>query len=394
MTYGPVRRRIGVVTTGRADYGVLRSVFAALAASRGVDPVWLVAGAHLTDRFGGTLDELRADGWESRTKVVDAPIDGDTPAAAARSMAGMTAAFGRVFDAGRFDLLVALGDRFETLAVVAASVPFRLAVAHLHGGELTEGAFDDGVRHAITKLSHLHFVAHAVYARRVRQLGEEPWRIVVSGAPGLDGLVSNRKASLADLERDLGGPVDRTTVVLTYHPETQRPHRTLDQLEATLGALDRLDVRVIATAPNADPGRDECEARIKAFVGARAGRVFVPSLGHARYGAVMSRAGAMVGNSSSGIIEAPSFGLPVVNVGGRQRGRVRAANVIDINGSRSTVERAVRRALSPAFRRRASRNRNPFGDGKAGARIAAVLQRVPLDERLLVKRFVDLKGRR
>jgi UDP-hydrolysing UDP-N-acetyl-D-glucosamine 2-epimerase len=383
-------RSIAIVTTGRADYGLLTPVFRALDRHRTVRPRWIVTGMHLSRRFGYSADQIDADGWDGRIERVEGLVDGDSSLSIARSISTTTSAFARAFGNNRPDLLVVLGDRFETLGVVAAALPFRIPIAHLHGGELTEGAFDDAIRHAITKLSHLHFVAHATYARRVRQLGEERWRIVISGAPGLDRERLRSMSDVSEIEAALGRPIDRKTLLVTYHPETLHPDRSLEELDRLLRAIDRLQAPAIFTAPNADPGRDAHAAALADFAAAARYRVLVPNLGD-RYFGVLRRIGAMVGNSSSGIIEAPSFALPAVNIGDRQRGRIRARNVIDVKAGSRELEAAIRRALSAAFRTRLRGLVNPYGDGRAADRIAKVLATVPLGDRLLVKRFADTR---
>jgi UDP-hydrolysing UDP-N-acetyl-D-glucosamine 2-epimerase len=381
-------RSIGVVTTGRSDYGMLSPVVRALQRRRAIDVRWLVTGMHLSRRLGYSVDQIRADRWRCPIRLVEGLLDADTPSATALGISATTAGFAHTFAHHRPDLLVVLGDRFETLGAVSAAVPFRIPIAHVHGGECTEGAFDDGVRHAITKLSHLHFVSHAEYGRRVRQLGEERWRVVVSGSPGLDETRQSSVRDLADIEAVLGGPIDRTTLLVTFHPETLRPVGSLKQLDDLLTALDELDCPTIVTTPNADPGRDTYADKLDAFVKRQSRRILVANLG-ARYFTVLSRVGAMVGNSSSGIIEAPSFHLPVVNIGTRQRGRLHAANVIDVNGTPGRIKPAIEKALSPAFRKKLHNLKNPYGDGRAGERIAKVIASVPIDDRLLIKRFAD-----
>jgi UDP-hydrolysing UDP-N-acetyl-D-glucosamine 2-epimerase len=288
-------------------------------------------------------------------------------------------------------MLVLLGDRYETLAAASAALPFNIPIAHIHGGALTEGATDDAIRHAISKMSHLHFVAARAYAQRLRRLGEERWRITVSGAPGLDAVRRLARMSPAELEGDLGVPIGSATLLVTYHPETLDPDRA--HVAELLAALDRIDAPIVITSPNADPGRGAIQRAIETFVRRGPDRVLVANLGQRRYLSLLAAVGAMVGNSSSGIIEAPSFHLPVVNIGGRQRGRLRARNVIDAPARRGDIERAIRRALSPRWRRSLRGLRNPYGDGSAPRRIAAVLARTPLDGRLLVKRFADGRAR-
>lgn len=386
------RRLVMVATTGRADYGLLRPVFRALERSRGVTARWLVTGGHLQRRLGLTIRDIERDGVRRSIDTVTLGAASDSPAGIATSIGRGVMGAARLFARRRPDILLVLGDRFETLAIVAAALPFNIVVAHVHGGERTEGAIDEGIRHAITKMSHLHFVSNREHGRRVRQMGEQAWRIIVSGAPGLDAVRGLKPTTAAALTRRLGVDVCRRTLLVTYHPETLRPGRALAHFQAVLAALDRLGAPVVFTIPNADIGRSRLQAALDKAVARRADWTVVSSLGQQDYFSLLTHVGAMVGNSSSGLIEAPSFGLPVVNVGDRQRGRVRARNVIDVAPTAQAVEAAIRRALRPAFRRSLRGLRNPYGAGGAAARIARRLATVSLDDRLIVKTFVDLRA--
>ena len=387
------RRRIGVVTTGRSDYGLLRPVIAALLAEPTVSVQVFATGMHLSKRFGHTISELRRDGHGRRLVTVPALLPGDDARSVATSLGRTTIGFAAALARHRPDILVVLGDRFETLGAAAATLPFEIALAHIHGGEVTEGAMDESIRHALTKLSHLHFVSAEPYAARVRQLGEESWRVMVSGAPALDALEGFTPTPARALSAQLGVPIDRGTVLLTYHPETMRGAATLTDLDAVLTALDEVGAPVLITAPNADPRRDAVARRLAQFA-ARPQRAMVANLGQQNYFSIMRHLGAMVGNSSSGLIEAPSFRLPVVNVGDRQRGRLRPANVIDVPPEARAIARAVRRALSPTFRASLAGLRNPLKKGRAGARIARRLAQVRLGPQLLRKRFADIEDPR
>ena len=387
------RRRIGVVTTGRSDYGLLRPVIAALLAEPTVSVQVFATGMHLSKRFGHTISELRRDGHGRRLVTVPALLPGDDARSVATSLGRTTIGFAAALARHRPDILVVLGDRFETLGAAAATLPFEIALAHIHGGEVTEGAMDESIRHALTKLSHLHFVSAEPYAARVRQLGEESWRVMVSGAPALDALEGFTPTPAKVLSAQLGLPIDRGTVLLTYHPETLRGAATLADLDALLTALDEVGAPVLITAPNADPRRDAVARRLAQFA-ARPGRAMVANLGQQNYFSIMRHLGAMVGNSSSGLIEAPSFRLPVVNVGDRQRGRLRPANVIDVPPETRAIARAVRRALNPDFRAGLAGLRNPLRKGRAGARIARRLAQVRLGPQLLRKRFADIEDPR
>ena len=387
-------REIGVVTTGRSDYGLLKPIIRALLDERGVRTRIYATGMHLSRAFGHTVRDIERDGF--RKFIVELPIllPGDDPLSVAGTMARATQRFASEFARQTPDMLVVLGDRFETLGVVASTLPFNIPVAHIHGGETTEGAVDEVIRHAISKMSHLHFVAAAPFATRLRQMGEEPWRVMVSGAPGLDALENFKPTPLAQLERRVGVPVNRTTLLVTYHPETRRAADTVRDIDALLEALDPYEGSVIFTAPSADPDNAVISRRIRRFVAASTKRTLVASLGQQDYFSVMHYAGAMVGNSSSGIIESPSFRLPVVNIGDRQRGRLRARNVVDVPaGSHRRITRGIGHALSAGYRARLKGLSNPYERRRAGRTIARRLARVPIDQRLLVKPFFSASSR-
>jgi UDP-hydrolysing UDP-N-acetyl-D-glucosamine 2-epimerase len=296
--------------------------------------------------------------------------------------------FAAAFERSRPDILLLLGDRFEMLSAGVAALPLTIPLAHIHGGESTEGLIDEAIRHALTKLSHLHFVATEEYARRVVQLGEEPWRVHVTGAPSLDNLVDFEPLTDGQLAA-LGVRLKAPTLLVTYHPVTLAHVQAGDELEAVLDAVKSSGLDAIFTFPNADTSNGEIISRLESLP--EDGRfVVVRNLGTDAYFTVMSRAAAMVGNSSSGIIEAASFKLPVVDVGVRQRGRLRARNVIEAEGTASSVGAAIRKAVEPEFRRSLASLANPYGDGHAGERIADVVATEALGEGLLVKRFHDL----
>jgi len=349
---------------------------------------------HLSKAFGYTVREIERDGFAKL--IIRLPIlqGGDDPASVAKSISSATARFSAEFKRRLPDLLVVLGDRFETLGAVASTLPFNIPVAHIHGGETTEGAVDEVIRHAISKMSHLHFVAAVPFAARLRQMGEESWRVTISGAPALDVLSTFRPTPVEQLQRRLAVPITKRTLLVTYHPETRRASETERDIDALLDALESFEGGMILTVPNADPHHSVVRRRLAAFAELASNRTLVASLGQQDYFSVMHYAGAMVGNSSSGIIEAPSFRLPVVNIGDRQRGRLRARNVIDVPAGGSTViSRAIRTALSPRFRSRLRDMSNPYQRQRAGRTIARRLAAVPIDRRLLVKPFVPQRRR-
>lgn len=380
-------RRIAVVTGARSDYGIYLPVLRRIEASRDLALLLIAGGTHLSTRHGRTIDAIRADGFRIAA-AIDMTPRADDGVSMAEAMGGGLSGLARAYADLAPDLVLLLGDRFEMLSAAAAALPLRLPVAHIHGGELTEGALDDAVRHAITKLSHLHFVAAEPYARRIIGMGEEPWRVVVSGAPALDNLRDLPLLPRGDLERTCGLPAGRPFLLVTYHPVTLEHERAAERTDAVLRALDHVGLPAVVTYPNADMGSAAIIERLEAFATARPGLArLVPNLGTQAYFSTMAHAAAMVGNSSSGIIEAASFRLPVVNIGDRQHGRVRAANVVDCGPEPEAIAAAIAKAIAPEFRETLRALCNPYGDGHAAARIVQTLASTPLDARLLRKRF-------
>jgi len=385
-------RRIGVVTVSRSDYGHFRPVLEGIRRASDLELVLFVAGMHLDPTFGSTAGEIEADGFAiaERTPM---PGGGDSPEAIAASMARGVEGFARAFARQRPDLLVVLGDRFEMLAAAVAALPFALPVAHIHGGEVSEGAMDNQIRHAITKLAHLHFASAEPHARRIAQMGEEAWRIHAVGGPGIDRIAAmaplNREALADELDLPAAGP----WLLVTFHPVTLEYRDTAAHVDELLAALEKTDGTFIVTYPNADTSGRLIMERLEEFAARHPGRCrLVPNLGERLYLSLLRHADVMVGNSSSGLIEAPSFALPAVNIGARQRGRLRGANVIDVEPVRDEILRGIETAQTPAFRARASEGGNPYGDGLAAPRIVEVLRTVALDARLVQKRFADGGG--
>lgn len=384
-----MRRTIGVVTVARSDWGHLLPLLQEIRAAPDLELFLFVAGSHLAPRFGRTAGFIEEGGWKI-TERVDMRLDADAPEAIARSIGVGVGGFADALVRSRPDLLVVLGDRFEMLAAAVAALPLTLPVAHLHGGEVTEAAIDEQIRHALTKLAHLHFPAAEPYARRLRQMGEEAWRIHTCGAPGLDRFRAMAYLSRGELAARLGLPLGRPMLLVTLHPVTLEPGEAEAHVTELLAALERVEADLVLTYPGADTGSLAIVARLEAFARARPRARLVPAPGDEVYVSLLREADAMVGNSSSGLVEAPSFGLPVVNIGDRQRGRLRAGNVIDVGHDRDAIAGGLARALDPAFRRGLAGRENPYGDGHAAPRIVRVLREVELGPRLVRKRFADL----
>ena len=378
-----------MLTGTRAEYGILYWTIRRIHEDPDLDLALLVTGTHLSPEFGLTVQEVESDGFPIAAKV-EMLLSSDTGAGAATSMGVTTLKMAQVLNDQKPDLLLVLGDRTEVLATVVAALPLLIPVAHIHGGESTEGLIDEGVRHAVTKLSHLHFPATEFYAQRLAQMGEETWRIHCCGAPSLEHLNRTPLPSREEVETDLGLDLDKPTLLVTYHPVTLSPEGVGNEVDELVAALKASGSPVVATFPNADAGGRSIIDRMKEFEAGCPQMQLRVNLGSRRYLGLMRYAAAMVGNSSSGIIEASSFGLPVVNIGERQRGRLRGPNVIDVPPSRAGILKGIKRALDPEFHEAAVSSVNPYDAGNSSETIVSAMKEVELGQRLLHKRMIDL----
>ncbi len=384
------KRNIGIFTATRAEYGLLRPVLAAMEASPTLRPLLIVGGTHLSDRHGATLSEIKADG-RSPAALAPCPLAGNEGLSVALDMSATLAGCAQAYAALDLDAVMILGDRTEALAAAAAAAPLGLPILHLEGGHRTAGAVDDAIRHAVSKLAALHFTAAEPYRRRLLQMGEAPERVFTVGSTGVDNLLAFGRSTPAEASALTGLDLPDGFLLVTLHPETLSALSPTAQIEAFLDGLDRIEDRtLLITLPNADAGADAVRAAIAAFAAARADRVrVVESLGARGYVAALTACACVVGNSSSGLIEAPAAGVPVVNVGDRQAGRLRTPGVIDCAITASAVLEAVARALTPEFQTMARTQPPMFGDGHAGERIVSILETTDL-KGLARKPFVDL----
>lgn len=385
------RRRIAVVTGTRADYGLLSGILQEIQHEPRLELQLIVTGMHLSPEFGNTYQQIEVDGFEI-TERVELLLSGDSAVAIAKSIGLGTIGFADAYARLNPDLVVLLGDRFEILAAAQAALVALIPIAHLHGGEVTEGAFDEAIRHSITKMASLHFVAAEPFRQRVIQLGEPPERVFTVGAPGLDNIRQMKLLTRVELETQLGFGLGETTFLVTYHPETLSKRPPSESMGELLSALDSFpDAKVVITYPNADTSGRILIDQIRDYSSSRKERILaIASLGQLRYLSLMSVARVVIGNSSSGLIEAPSFALPTVNLGGRQGGRLRAASVIDCTPRAPDIIKAIEVALSPGFRASIERLDNPYGDGRTAPRVVEQLCRVEL-EGLCRKRFHDIE---
>lgn len=370
-----MKRTIAVFTGSRAEYGLLYWLLKDLQSSSEFQLQVIVSGMHLSPEFGETWRQVEEDGFDIDAKV-EMLLSSDSAVGIAKSMGVGTLGFADALDRLRPDLLVILGDRFEALAIAQTALVMRIPIAHLHGGEITEGAYDDAIRHAITKMAYLHFVATETYRHRVIQMGESPERVFNVGAVGIDHLVRAPRMSAEELRESLGFSLHSPYLVVTYHPVTLMEESPRESFIALTEALDKFpDHQIILTYPNADNGGRAIIPLLEAYAQRQPQRVLaIPSLGFRRYLSAISMASAVVGNSSSGIIEVPAFGIPTVDIGVRQKGRLAADSVLHCEPDRESIEQALRKALSSEFAADCKATVNPYGKGHACEAILAALK--------------------
>lgn len=383
-------RKICVFTGTRAEYGLLYWLMKDIQSSQTLELQVLVSGMHLSPEFGETWKQIEQDGFAIDAKV-EMLLSSNTETGVVKSMGLGTIGFADALDRLRPDALVVLGDRFETLAVVQAAHIMRIPIVHLHGGEITEGAFDDALRHAITKMSNWHFVAAEPYRKRVIQMGEESSTVFNAGAIGLDHLKRSPMMSLEELSANLKFNLRNTYMVVTYHPVTLLEESPVTSFKALLSALDQFpDYQIILTYPNADNGGRTIILLLEEYAQRQPERVLaIPSLGFKRYLSAISNASVVVGNSSSGIIEVPSFGIPTVNIGTRQLGRIAADSVLHCAPSTTEIAAALKKALTPEFAHVCKNTLNPYGQGNVSSIITKELESRPVS---IHKHFFDFEA--
>jgi len=385
-----LNKRICTVTGTRAEYGILKGLMKLVEQDPDSDLQLIVTGSHLNKERGHTVDVIENDGFSIDVRV-DIAEATDDPVSIARSagrcVAGVAEALGELNP----DLVVLVGDRFEAFAAAQACTILNIPLAHIHGGELTEGAFDDCLRHAITKLAHLHFVAAAPYRNRVIQMGEAPDKVFNVGAPGLDNISDDDLMGVVELEKRLNFKIGHKYFMLTYHPET-RSNQNIARIGSELAtALDAFpDYRVIITGVNADPGRDAVSDMLLEFVRTRPQRAtMVESLGQAGYLSAVKHAAAVIGNSSSGIIEAPALNTPTVNIGDRQKGRLMARSIVNCDPTGNAIKADIEKCLDEEFVALISDQVRPYGNGGASEKILDVIKATNLSG-ITAKSFYDL----
>ena len=382
--------KICVVTGSRAEYGLLSRLMQMIQEDSGLKLQVIATNMHLSPEFGLTYQEIEKDGFFINKKV-EMLLSSDTANGTAKSVGLATIGFADAYEDLKPDLLLVLGDRYEILSAVTTALFYKSPVAHLHGGEITEGAYDDAIRHAITKMSHLHFTSTEEYRKRVIQLGENPERVFNVGAIGIDNIKHLKLLSRDVLERELQFLLKEQTILVTYHPVTLDENDTRMQFQCLLNVLnDRQDIRIIFTLPNSDTGGRVIIPMIQDFVKCNKDRAIAfASLGSLRYLSVLRCVSAVVGNSSSGIIEAPSFGIPTLNIGNRQKGRIVARSVLQCEISEQAIRAGLEIVLANSFLQLARNVINPYEQKNTAVKIRDVLKTYPLSP-VIQKTFYNL----
>ena len=378
-----MKRKIAVITTSRADYSHLYWPLRDLSAHPEVDLKLIVMGSHLSPEFGHTVREIERDGFSIDARI-ECLLSSDSDVGMAKTIGVATLSLADCLGQMRPDILLLIADRYEMLAPASVALALRIPIAHIEGGEISEGAIDDAVRNALTKMSHIHFTSTHEARRRIIAMDEEEWRVHRAGAPSLDHL---RRATLytrEELESRLKIKLEKPAILVAYHPVTIA-RNTVQEADALFAALAMLPDQILFCYPNADAGSRELIERTKSFQASRKNsRVFI-NLDALTYWSLLRHVNIFLGNSSSGIMETPSFALPTVNVGLRQQGRERAQNIIDAAPEAQAILEAIRKAKSAEFRESLQGMSNPYGDGRASEKIVHVLTTVPLSQELLLK---------
>jgi len=382
-------KKICVLTGGRPDYGLLREAMFRIVESDELQLQLIATGMHLSAEFGDTKDQILEDGfcldWE-----VESVLGSDTPSGVTKSIGLGIIGFSDAIRTLQPDCVLVLGDRYEIFSGVVASMVAGVPVAHIHGGEITQGAIDENIRHAITKMSHLHFVATEVYRNRVIQLGEQPDRVYTVGALGIDGITRLKLLDWPGLTAQLGLQDCKKNVLVTFHPETIKYGVSVIHFEEVLGALNELEnTQIIFSLPNSDAEGRSLQKKIREFAKLKKNVKVFASLGQLYYLSCLKHVDCVIGNSSSGLIEAPSLRTPTINVGDRQMGRVKADSVLDCAPQKDAIQETIRSVYSSKMRQILRDVNNPYGQGGASSAIVEILEREPL-ENLLRKPFFDL----
>ncbi|MCX7748441.1 MAG: UDP-N-acetylglucosamine 2-epimerase [Clostridia bacterium] len=382
-------RKIAVITGTRAEYGLLYRTMKRIQASEKLKLQLIVTGMHLAPQYGLTYRQIEEDGF-TIDKKVEMIVSGSTPEAVAKSMGLCMLGFAEVYGTLKPDMVLVLGDRYEILAAVSAALPFNIPIAHIGGGEITEGAIDEQIRHGITKMAHIHFPCANPYAENVQKMGEEAWRIFNTGHPGLENIKLTEPIYRETLFRTLNIDGDKKTFLVTLHPTTLNS-RSREEQEADIFfrvLKEQRDVNLVITYPNSDPNSDVIVSKIHEISHLENVRTF-ENLGSLKYLSLMRECDLVLGNSSSSLIEAPFLNVPVIDFGDRQKGRLKAENIISVAADEMELRQAIKKAAGdPSFMEQVRNTKSLYGIGETSKEIVKVLENIPLDQRLIRKKLI------
>ncbi|MGL6173210.1 MAG: UDP-N-acetylglucosamine 2-epimerase [Cellulosilyticaceae bacterium] len=380
-------KKIAVITGNRAEYGLLRNVIAGINQSEELQLQLIVTGSHLSDLYGRTIDEIRQDGFEIAEEI-DMLLQSSKKSGMVKAMGIELMQLGGALERLGPDLLLILGDRYEMLIAAVAATSMNIPIGHIAGGEVSYGAIDEQIRHAITKMAHLHFTEAEVYAENVKHMGEEAWRVFNVGALGIENIKRIALLEGEELTESVGMQVTQETMLLTYHPVTLESDTLKWQIDELLGALDTFKSPIMITYPNPDNGGAYIIERLNEYAKRRSNIKVFSSLGVKRYLSVMCKCGLVIGNSSSALIEAPYLKVPVVNIGNRQEGRLMANNIISCSNKKEDIIKSIQLAKSKKFRETLIETKSLYGEGNTSEAIVKILEAIDIDEKLLRKKLV------
>lgn len=380
-------RKIAVVTGTRAEYGLLKNTLNKIKENNNLELQLIVTGTHLSENFGYTIDEILEDGFKVDEKI---PIlmSSRSNCIMSKEMGLLMVQLSQAFERLKPDILVVLGDRYEIFAAVSTAMTMNIPIAHISGGEVTEGAIDEQIRHAITKMSHIHFPGAEVYEQNIINMGEESWRVFNVGDPGIENTKTTKFLNKEELRKQLNVDIDQETLLITYHPVTLERELLPYQIENLIEALNEIKKKMIITYPNSDNGGDYIIKKIEQFAKKNTDVHLFKNLGVLRYLSVMKLCGAVIGNSSSALVEAPYLKIPVVNIGNRQKGRLMADNIISCSNKYEDIITAINKSLSNKFRETVKNTKSLYGDGNTSEEIVKILENIQIDEKLLKKKLV------
>lgn len=380
-------RRIAVVTGTRAEYGLLKNTLVEIKKSINLKLHLIVTGAHLSEEYGYTVREIEEDGFDIEERI---PIllKNSNKDGISKEMGLLMIQLSQTFERLKPDILLILGDRYEIFAAASVAMVMNIPIAHISGGEITEGAIDEQIRHSITKMSHIHFPGAEIYAENIMNMGEETWRVFNVGDPGIENIKLTNFLSQKELEAELNVHVDKDTLLVTYHPVTLEREILPYQIDNLISALDKVNKNMIITYPNADNGGDFIIKRLEEFSRINPKANLFKNLGVLRYLSVMRLCGAVIGNSSSALVEAPYLKIPVVNIGNRQKGRMMAENIISCGNECEEIINAINISLSNEFNQKVRHVKSLYGEGNTSEEIVKVLEKIEINEALLKKKLV------